>query len=102
MNQSEPRVWIFLDKQEFKLFKDSILIPELEFELAGCKPDEDGDYGLCLTLNQIDEAHMQASFLVDDASTKKQRELWDDISMQLEDALDEAALEAGGDYDEEV
>ena len=94
MNQSESRAWIFLDKQEFKLFKEGISIPEIEYDLAQCKPDSDGDFGLYLTFDQLDKAHKQASLLVDDSPTRKQRELWDKIWVQLGNALDEAAFEA--------
>ncbi len=66
MNQFESKAWIFLDKQEFKLFKEGICIPEIEHELAKCKSDPDGDFGLYLTLNQLDQAYMQASLRVDD------------------------------------
>lgn len=94
MAEYQPSAPIFLNKQEFKLFKEEIFLPELEDEISSCKPDPEGYYCLELTFDQLDELHMQASFLVDDAPTKKQRELWDGIWIQLGNALDEAAMEA--------
>ena len=94
MSEIETSAWIFLDKNEFNLFKQEVLIPEIDDQLDECKPDSHGEFGIELTLDQLDEAHTQVACLIDEAPTKKQRELWDGILLQLANSLDEAALES--------